>query len=912
MATSSRSLATVVWVLAVGVPLGTAAQPTHDQSHARSTTNAYEVGAVVVVDDVQDRVFEGVRDDGSANVRGTSSAPHAREVVCSVTAGSPPQPITSATGHGCTLRGALELALAMSDIPVLILLKAGRFRLAAPLPELKGRIQLIGSEPLKGNPPASAPASSVTEQVRSDDADTSDGFYRPRPMGDASAALGQSSAIGTTLDGDARFQILRLALHANLRLERMRLENGRALDGSGVDQRASLGGALNALGSVVMRNVAFRGNRARNGGAIYTEADLHVSRAGMEYNYADGCGGFIYAAGRAEIISSAFDSNGCGRVDCRIAVSELGGDTSGAVSQGPALTDLTPQRLPFSQQPEGEQKKKIRMKTSNQLRQVFADLRMYVSSKATKEELRELAWEHDAVRRHDEIHGRAGGSTKPKRSTAPSAPGQQAGARGKRAEEGGEKAHGGQEAAEEAIWESAEESEEFARTSEEETQALFEELLAISAMDEQTLKKQLDDEQAAITNARKIRQKTVRQLREILVELEVEAMSEDEIQELTKEELQALAVEHDALRKYDEMHGRMAPPVQSEYADVAGFVESTERFKQEKQKRVSSESSSPPPPPCDAESHGGRGGAVHELTCEVNMWRSGRKQPSECLRWRATRKSECDPDGEWDQANDLGCFDFVPSGSPGYCECAGDRTAASSTCEHEPFTCHQMCKRAREERKRRRLAERREGGGSIVGTTPQNKIFVIGAYGKAGAFVDGMGLICSDGSRTAVAGAKPEFGMEWEFVCPGWSVCKDESEHCESWAKAGECKTNPSFMLTNCSWSCNACPDEPRVALDALGVVALDLRGGRMVDAVRLQCGNALGELGAQAWKGDEPTVSPWFGGDGGYECQVDCDGTNHTSGMRMGGIMQGATVKAGDHVDSIELTRCSEDVEDI
>ena len=122
MATSSRSLATVVWVLAVGVPLGTAAQPTHDQSHARSTTNAYEVGAVVVVDDVQDRVFEGVRDDGSANVRGTSSAPRAREVVCSVTAGSPPQPITSATGHGCTLRGALELALAMSDIPGLILL----------------------------------------------------------------------------------------------------------------------------------------------------------------------------------------------------------------------------------------------------------------------------------------------------------------------------------------------------------------------------------------------------------------------------------------------------------------------------------------------------------------------------------------------------------------------------------------------------------------------------------------------------------------------------------------------------------------------------------------------------------------------------------------------------------------------
>lgn len=50
----------------------------------------------------------------------------------------------------------------------------------------------------------------------------------------------------------------------------------------------------------------------------------------------------------------------------------------------------------------------------------------------------------------------------------------------------------------------------------------------------------------------------------------------------------------------------------------------------------------------------------------------------------------------------------------------------------------------------------------------------------------------------------------------------------------------------------------------------------------------------------------------GGYECQLDCDGTNHTGGVRMGGLMQGATIKAGEHIDSIELSVCTEDAEDI
>lgn len=54
------------------------------------------------------------------------------------------------------------------------------------------------------------------------------------------------------------------------------------------------------------------------------------------------------------------------------AVSPVLNDASGAVTEGPALTDLTPRRVPFSEQPKGEKKKRIRMQTSNQLKQVVS------------------------------------------------------------------------------------------------------------------------------------------------------------------------------------------------------------------------------------------------------------------------------------------------------------------------------------------------------------------------------------------------------------------------------------------------------------------------------------------------------------------------------------------------------------
>ena len=35
--------------------------------------------------------------------------------------------------------------------------------------------------------------------------------------------------------------------------------------------------------------------------------------------------------------------------------------------------------------------------------------------------------------------------------------------------------------------------------------------------------------------------------------------------------------------------------------------------------------------------------------------------------------------------------------------------------------------------------------------------------------------------------------------------CQDGNEFCEAWATAGECDVNPTYMLTNCAWSCDEC-----------------------------------------------------------------------------------------------------------
>eukprot|EP00966_Prymnesium_polylepis_P259882 6003523-Prymnesium_polylepis.1 len=51
------------------------------------------------------------------------------------------------------------------------------------------------------------------------------------------------------------------------------------------------------------------------------------------------------------------------------------------------------------------------------------------------------------------------------------------------------------------------------------------------------------------------------------------------------------------------------------------------------------------------------------------------------------------------------------------------------------------------------------------------------------------------------------------------SLCKDQSDHCVTWANAGECTGNPKFMLSSCPASCGACE-----AVEALAARRADPR----------------------------------------------------------------------------------------
>ena len=266
-----------------------------------------------------------------------------------------------------------------------------------------------------------------------------------------------------------------------------------------------------------------------------------------------------------------------------------------------------------------------------------------------------------------------------------------------------------------------------------------------------------------------------------------------------------------------------------------------ERRRRRRRRTGKDEPPPPPPPPkeCHPEKHGGETGGVHELSCSSGLWRTGRKQATECLIWRST--FNCSGiDGDRNPAKDKDCFSFIPDGESGYCECAGGREAAHSDCQHEPFTCQQECRKMRESRRRRKNVERRARGEPLPPPPPPPpKLYAIGAYGKSSGgergLLDGIGLYCSDGSWTSVAGAAPTHGQAWEFVCPGWEVCRDSNETCADWAKRGECAKNPDYMRLYCMQSCNACP-EPKAPADAQGLIALDVRAGKLVDAVRFHC----------------------------------------------------------------------------
>ena len=156
-------------------------------------------------------------------------------------------------------------------------------------------------------------------------------------------------------------------------------------------------------------------------------------------------------------------------------------------------------------------------------------------------------------------------------------------------------------------------------------------------------------------------------------------------------------------------------------------------------------------------------------------------------------------------------------------------------------------------------------------------------------------------------------------------MCRDVEPHCTEWAERGECKHNPGYMHVICPRACRTCPEVAQVAAGAAhALVGLDVRGGNMVDAVRLHCGpvaDAMEDVMEDAADGDtrngeahvqaeSSLVSEWFGGTGGHECALTCDSHNLTDGWRTGGVVQSVTVSSGQRVDRLELARCSKDLE--
>ena len=111
-------------------------------------------------------------------------------------------------------------------------------------------------------------------------------YERPPHKG----APGCTSPVGTVLDGVEKHQILRTGRASSLHLMTVRLENGRAMREVAADPRASLGGAVSALGKLVLTNTVVSGNRAVNGGGLYTEGEVEVHASLLQHNTAARCG----------------------------------------------------------------------------------------------------------------------------------------------------------------------------------------------------------------------------------------------------------------------------------------------------------------------------------------------------------------------------------------------------------------------------------------------------------------------------------------------------------------------------------------------------------------------------------------------------------------------------------------------
>jgi hypothetical protein len=83
-------------------------------------------------------------------------------------------------------------------------------------------------------------------------------------------------------------------------------------------------------------------------------------------------------------------------------------------------------------------------------------------------------------------------------------------------------------------------------------------------------------------------------------------------------------------------------------------------------------------------------------------------------------------------------------------------------------------------------------------TTPDGKCKTL----KSGqsVTVNGIELLCNND--------KLVIKITPQAYRPTAEVCKDNNKWCEDWAKSGECKKNPAYMLENCKKSCKVC-DSP-------------------------------------------------------------------------------------------------------
>lgn len=103
--------------------------------------------------------------------------------------------------------------------------------------------------------------------------------------------------------------------------------------------------------------------------------------------------------------------------------------------------------------------------------------------------------------------------------------------------------------------------------------------------------------------------------------------------------------------------------------------------------------------------------------------------------------------------------------------------AAATDCEHEGFTCQKECRLLRQRRRRQKAAGQRAAGLTPTSAVDagHEKLFAVGAFGAKdarGGLLDGFGLLCSDGSRTAIAGAPRPAPTAWPVPHPPPSLVR--------------------------------------------------------------------------------------------------------------------------------------------